>query len=102
MCGTFSCMSKKRRTRREKEAAWARRDTLSFVIEQPASRQGGSTSNTPAGIKLQVAPRQIQNYAYVLTDGRRTFLIISIIAALNIVLYLVLKLKIVSLFGIVF
>jgi len=87
-------MSKKRKTRHQKIMAATRRSVLENTIEiLPAAPIEQSASIYPSNLKA---------YSYVYQDVRKTLLIIVIIAALNIVLFLILKMKIVSLFGIVF
>lgn len=87
-------MSKKRKTRHQKIMAATRRSVFENAIEiLPTAPLEQSETIYPANLKA---------YSYVYQEVQKTLLIITIIAALNIVLFLILKMKIVSLFGIVF
>ena len=88
-------MAKKRKTRRQKMIAVARRNVLENTIEILPSV---SYEQPP----VNTYTTNLKTYSYVFQDARKTLLTITIIAALNIALYFILKLKIVSLFGIVF
>lgn len=92
-------MSKKRRTRKDKMTALTRRPTINVSYEQ--SEPNISLENTPkiAGIKT---PTTHKNYSYVLSETKSTLFITSVIIGLNLILFLILKLKFISLFGISF
>ncbi|OGH16560.1 MAG: hypothetical protein A3C30_05225 [Candidatus Levybacteria bacterium RIFCSPHIGHO2_02_FULL_40_18] len=92
-------MSKKRKTRSQKIIAATRRNNLSNITEILPSL----SIEYPAQANHAIEPKTYaKTYAYVLQDARKTFLVISIIAALNIILFLILKLKVINLFGLVF
>ena len=90
-------MAKKRKTRHQKIMAATRRASFDNTIEIVSPQS--SEQNT---VNTYTATTEIKTYGYVFEDVRKTLLIITIIAVLNIVLYFILKLKIISLFGIVF
>ena len=100
---TPGTMSKKRRTKKEKLTASESRifrevpqvslpsQTISLVQGHAAVSTMQSPSKTPT-----------RSYTYVIKDVRNTLAITSVIIAFNIALFMVLKLKLVNLFGIVF
>ena len=72
-----------------------RRTTLENIIEILPS---APAEQNP----INIYTSGLKTYSYVLEDVRRTLLTITIIAVLNIALYFILKLKVISLFGLIF
>ncbi|MBI4091868.1 MAG: hypothetical protein HY427_01535 [Candidatus Levybacteria bacterium] len=90
-------MSKKRKTRHQKIMAATRRSVLENIID--------TIETLPAAPLEQseiIYPPNLKAYSYIYQEVQKTLLIITIIVALNIVLFLILRMKIISLFGIVF
>ncbi len=91
-------MTKKRRTRKDKETAVTRRDALTFdtslteiLATKPQIEIPKSKTVTPH-----------KNHSYVIKDVRNTLLVVSILSAINIAIYIILKLSIVRFPGIEF
>ena len=99
-------MSKKRKTRHQKIMAATRRNFIESAPEILSSEPTAPTAVSLPRSSISLANAQsapdLKIYTYVFQDARKTLLAITVIAALNIVLFLILKMKIVSLFGIVF
>jgi len=97
-------MSKKRRTRKEKMTASTRHAFQHVLVEPKAD---GNTFRISQEIKEDAeiskpSATPHRSYSYVVSDIRNSLLIISILIALNITVFTILKLKLISLFGIVF
>ena len=92
-------MSRKRKTRREKIIAASRRSSLDYFFETQVpnihiEKIVGETKN-PAQTTAAL-------YTYVVKDVRYTLFATSLIAVINIVLFIALKFKYVRFFGIEF
>jgi hypothetical protein len=91
-------MSKKRRTKKEKMNAAARHDLSGLIRLETVKEAASGVLEKPA----VHTPRSSTNYTYVITGVRKTLTITSIIVFINVVFFLLLKLKLVNIFGIGF
>lgn len=93
---TFCCMSKKRRTMKEKLASSARKQTQS-----PATYSLSSVLKTSVPLVEKNNPVIIKsannNYSYVTLDARNTFFITSLLLVVNIFLAVLLQNRIIKL-----
>jgi hypothetical protein len=94
-------MSKKRRTKKEKIRASERHEPLN-TVSLPEIKETLSVIEKKE--KPQEAPQShpSHNYSYVVHDARNTLFITFILIFLNIVLYFILKTKIVMIPGVGF
>ena len=90
-------MSKKRKTRREKIIAASRIPSLNYSFETllPELHIRETVEQTKAPVQTTAA-----TYAHVIKDIRYTLFATSLIAVINIVLFIALKSKYVRFFGI--
>ena len=97
-------MAKKRKTRRQKIIAATRRNFLESALE--ISSSGPALTPVKQPVFTPAVPDHsdpdLKIYTYVLQDARKTLLTIAVIAALNIVLFLILKVRYMSFFDLKF
>lgn len=92
-------MSKKRKTRREKIIAASRIPSLNYSFETllPELHIRETVEQTKAPVQTTAAA-----YAHVIKDIRYTIFATSLIAAINIILFILLKFQFVKFFGMEF
>jgi len=90
-------MSKKRRTRKEKLTALGRHNFRTIIAGEKheitivAPKEAVNTANT-----------QTLSYAHIPQDIRSTVFITTILVGINIIIFTLLRLKLINLFGLVF
>ncbi|HVT01339.1 MAG TPA: hypothetical protein VHE53_03860 [Patescibacteria group bacterium] len=92
-------MSKKRQTKKQKIAA-STRQNFSQVLSAPSISLDLKLTPIQREIPIQNTPTQ--DYSYVIADVRKTLLITSLLIILDLVIYFLLKQKIISFFGLTF